>query len=601
LPTPPRFPIDAIRQDISEVRPWSDATWLHSSWAEPEAFQQALIDYHATLYAPHGKSGPAGIDFYHDAVLRFAMTERVALRWLVQLSDGERVVRSLSYAELHERAAALAQQLRERGHKPGEVLCILLPPADWLLVALLAALRIGATVCLVPPRGQQYVAGRLRAAKPAAILTDRLYSRLCPAGLPAPLVLGAKEEEGLRRGLPDDRSHTYPPAAAAFLVPSPLRDPPAQPVPLSAHAAYVRALHDALIAFALRPGDGLCAPLPEFDAAQYYPALILSTLLSGATLVLCDSTALAKDPSLLPRLGVTCLGLGAELRDRLRKLPPGACAPLSRLLRWFRSALEPLDVAAWRDLDQRCGLAQVPRVQLVFDAAAGGVQLLSAHYKGDPSLLVWPAPGCAWKLSPVDLHGSTQTAPGQVGLFLPAGSKKDQAFIILAKANPSNGDGYFLAGLTSPRRSGQIYPQSEVAAALGSLRGVLGVSGLAVPEAREPLRWSFVVLVFVGAGPVDPGLRAQIEQQLAFALGSEYQPDHVEIYPLFPKRLGPPDKPLSERAIDHAWCRSSYLVGALSQKTQRRSVQILTALREAALRLPNAPDSTDEAGPGSAG
>lgn len=599
MPTPPRFQIDAIRQDIGEARPWAAAAWLESSWSAPDAFQQALIDYHATLYAPHGKSGAAGIDFYHDAVLRFAMTERVALRWQVRLGDGERILRSLSYAELHERAAVLASQLRERGHKPGDVLCILLLPSDWLLIALFAALRIGATVCLVPPRGQQYVARRIRAAKPAGILTERLYSKLCPAGSPAPLLVGTKEDEGLRRGLPDDRSHTYAPAAPAFLLPSPLRDPPAQPVPLPAHLAYVRALADGLLSFGLKPGDGLCAPLPDFDPAQYYPALILSTLLSGATLVLCDTATLAKDPAVLQRLGISCLGLGAGLRDGLRKLPSAACAPLARLHRWFRSALEPLDVFAWRDLDQRCALSQVPRLQLVYEAASGGALLVSSLYKGDASLLLWPAPGFAWKLAPVDVLGSTQAAPGQSGLFLPAGAKKEQAFLILAKASTSSGDGYFLAGFTGPRRSGQIYPQSEVAEALSGLRGVIGVTSLAVPEAAEPLRWSFVLLIFTGANPQEPGLRSQIEQQITFALGSEFQPDHVEVFALFPKRLGPPDKPLAERPMDHAWCRSSYLIGALSQKMQRRSTQILTALRESALRLPNAPgaDSSDGAGP----
>lgn len=599
MPPLPRFHIDSIRSDILEARPWAGSAWLADSWAAPDAFQQSLVDYHATLYAPHGKSGSAGIDFYHDAVLRFAMTERVALRWLVQLSDGQQIIRSLSYAELHDRASVLAQQLRDRGHKPGDVICILLAPSDALLVALFAALRIGATVSMLPPRGLRYVARRINALKPACILTDRLYSKLCPSTGPAPFLLTGKEDDGLRRGLPDDRSHTYAPAAPAFLLPSPLRDPPAAVLPLSAQAAHFRALHDALLIFGLRPGDGLCAPLPDFDPAQHYPALILSTLLAGATWVICDSAALANDPSHLTRLGIQCLGISAGLRDGLRKLPSASTAPLSRLHRWFRSALEPLDIAAWRDLDQRAGMGQVPRLQLVYDAAQGGAVLVSSHHKGDASLLLWPALGWGWKLAPVDVMGSTQAAPGQSGLFLAAGAKKDHAFILLAKAAPSVGDGYLLAGFTNPRRAGQVFPQAEVAEAIGALPGVLGVSGLAVPESAEPLRWSFVLLVFLGADPAAVGLRTQLEQQITFAVGPEYQPDDVELLPLFPKRLGPTDKPLALRPIDHAWCRTSYQTGALQQKPQRRSVQILTALRESVLRLPTAPRlaSADEAGP----
>ena len=358
-------------------------------------------------------------------------------------------------------------------------------------------------------------------------------------------------------------------------------------------------MRDGLLIFGLKPGDGLCAPLPDYDPAQYYPALILATLLTGATFVLCDGAALAKDPALLPRLGVTCLGLSSGLRDGLRKLPAAACAPLSRLHLWFRNALEPLDVAAWRDLDTRCALAAVPRLQLIYEAAHGGALVVSSRYKGDASLLVWPAPGHPWKLSPVDVMGSTQASPAAHGVFLPAGWKKNQAFLILAKASASVGDGYFVGGQLGPRRSGQVYPQDEVAQALESVRGVAGVSGLAVPEGSEPLRWTFVILVFLGGNPQAPDLRSQLEQQISFAVGPEYQPDHVEIFPLYPKRLGPPDKPLSARPLDHAWCQSRYLMGALQQKTSRRSVQRLTALRAAVLQLPNAPDAGSNPGPDS--
>ena len=596
MPAPPLFPIDSIRQDMAEPRPWRDAPWLAKSWSAAEDLQQALIDYSASLHAPPAKSGSAGVDLYHDTVLRFAMTDRVALRWLVRLGDGERIVRSLSYAELHDRASVLAQQLREQGLKPGDPVCILLAPSDWLLVALFACLRIGVVVSVISPRGQQYVARRVKASKTAIILTDKLYAKLCPVGGPPSLLVGARDDEGLRRGLPDDRSHTYGPAAPVFLQPAPLRDPPAQLVPVPAQQAYSAALRDGLLLFGLKPGDGLCAPLPDFDPAQYYPALILATLLTGATFVLCDAAALAKDPALVPRLGITCLGLSNGLRDGLRKLPAAACAPLSRLHLWFRNALEPLDVATWRDLDTRCALAQVLRLQLIYEAAHGGALVVSSRYKGDASLLVWPAPGHPWKLAPVDVMGSTQATAVSHGLFLPTGWKKNQAFLILAKANSSVGDGYFVGGLLGPRRCGQVFPQAEVGEALASVRGVVGVSGLAIPEGSEPLRWTFVVLVFLGGNPQAADLRTQLEQQISFAVGSEYQPDHVEIFPLYPKRLGPSDKPLSTRPIDHAWCQSRYLMGALQQKTTRHSVQRLTALRAAVLQLPNAPAAGPDPG-----
>lgn len=593
-PTPPRFHIDAVREDVLAVRPFSSSRWLADSWAAPEAFLQALLDYNATLYAPHGKSGATGYDFYHDAILRFAGSERVALRMLQTLRDGERLVRTLSYAELHSRASTLATTLRESGLKAGDALCILLPPGEGLFVTLFAALRIGVTVSVLMPRGERYVASRLLALAPACIVTERLYARLCPQALPPPHILGSRdrEEEPLRRALPDDRTHTYGPAAPVFAVCSPLRDPTEAVTLIDAQQAYGRALRDALCVLSLKPGDGLCAPLPDYDPAQYYPSLILSALLAGATFVVCDSESLGKDPTLLGRLGITCLGIGRGLRDTLRKLPAGACAPLSRLHVWFRDVLEPVDVAAWRDLDQRCSLAQVPRFNWVYEAAHGGALLVSARYKGDASLLVWPAAGCAWKLSPVDVMGSSQGAPGQHGAFLPAGWKKPQAFLILLKAQSSSGDGYLIGGTLTPRRSGQVYPQAEVAAVVSELPAVLGVSYLVLPEGSEPLRFTFILLVFTGQNRIDSGLRGAIERQISFAMGGEFQPDHVELYPLFPRRLGPAEKPLAERPLDHAWCRTNYLIGALSQKLSRRSQQLLGELRQACLQLPTAPHAS---------
>lgn len=588
-PTPPRFHIDAVREDVLAARPLGNSRWLADSWAAPEAFHKALIDYNTTLYAPHGKSGVAGYDFYHDAVLRPAASERIALRSLQTLRDGERIVRTLSYAELHQRASVLATTLREGGLKPGDALCILLPPGEALVVCLFAGLRIGAVVSVLAPRGERYVASRIEALQPAVILTERLYARLVPKSAPPPHVLGAREEEPLRRSLPDDRTHTYAPTAPVFAVCSPLRAPTHAPIELLAQPAYGHALRDALCVLSLKPGDGLCAPLPDFDPTQHYPSLILATFLAGATFVLCDSESLGKDPSLIARLGITSLGIPRGLRDALRKLPAPACAPLSRLQVWFRDVLEPVDLAAWRDLDQRCSLAQVPRFNWVYEPAHGGTLLASARYKGDATLQVWPAAGCAWKLSPADVHGSSQTAPGQHGVFLPHGWKKPQAFLLLVKLPSSAGDGYLIGGTLTPRRSGHIYPQDEVATVLSELPGVLGVSGLALPEGSEPLRSSFILLVFVEPGRGDRNLRNAIERQITFALGSEYQPDFVESYPLFPRRLGPASDPPAARPIDHAWCRTQYLIGALAQRSNRRSMQLVGELRQACLRLPTSP------------
>lgn len=593
LPNSPRFDIDGLRADQAAARPWNDTGWLAESWRDADAFATALISYSSGLLSPPAKSSlQSGCDLYHDAVLRFVAQDRAALRTIGEGPDGRVTSRSLSYGELHTRVTNLAATLRARGLKAGDPLCILLPMGESFVVTLCAGLRLGLLVGIVQPRGERLVARRIAALKPACVVTERLYSRLHPASRATHVILDERESDLQIPPPLDDRSHTYAPAAPALALFSPLHSPITVPGMVPSTLLYARALRDGLCIFGLRAGDGLCAPSPDFDLMQYQPALLLSTLLCGATYVHCDAAVIGRDPSLLTRAGVTCLGIGRTLRDALRKLPSPqplvttpALAALGRLHCWFRPALDPLDVVTYRELDARAGLSQVPRMQLVYDAAQGGVVLTSARYRGDASLLVWPAPGCAWKLSPVDALGSTAAAPGQHGLYLPAGSKKEAAALLLAKAPRSVGDGYLLAGTLGTRRAGHVYPEAEVEAALAELPGVAGCCVMGVPDASEAGRTTLVLLLFTGGAATDAGLRSQIERQIEFALGAEHAPDHLEIYPLYPRR----DRKTG--ALDRAWCRTQYVIGALQQKTTRRSSQLLTALRAACAQLPGAAKS----------
>ena len=181
-----RFDLDGIRAEVALPQPLDKARWLEESYRDAAGFMSALCDYHAGFFTPAAKSNlVGGFDLYCDAVLRHAgpQSERVALR----LFDREQGLRTLSYAELHERAGRLSTALRERGGKPGQPVCFMLPFGESFVVALFAALRVGATVTYLPPYGERYVARRLAAIKPAYVITERLYQRLC-APFPAVLI-----------------------------------------------------------------------------------------------------------------------------------------------------------------------------------------------------------------------------------------------------------------------------------------------------------------------------------------------------------------------------------------------------------------------------
>ena len=561
-----RVNIDEIRAEIAQPQPLAQARWLDASWRDADGFMGALCDYHAGLLTPAAKSNlVGGFDLYTDAVLRHAgaQFERVALRRF----DRERgTISTLSYAELHERAGRLSVALRERGIKPGDPICLLAPFGEGFVVALFAALRVGAMLTCVPPLGERYVGRRLAACKPAFVLTERLYQRLCA---PHKTILLGESGQGFAH---ESRSHTYPPPLPALALLSPLRDPPWLPVKVPSSIAYLRALRDGLCVYGLRAGDGLCAP--GFSVLQHQPALLFAALLCGATLIDVEPAALGRDPGLIQRLGITCLGVNAATRDALRKAPQTA---LPTLRSWFRSPLEPFEAEAWRDFMTRHGFGAIPSFNAHIDAAAGGALLFSSRSKNlvVPTNHVLPAPGVEFKLAAADLSG--QKAPGHYGIFLPAGEKKECGFLFLSRA----GDGYFIGGTRLPRRAGHFYSHVEVEAVVQELPFVVGAATLALPEPGETSRFLFILLVFAGGNVLPADARLQIERHIALQLSPDHLPDAIETYELYPRRLESDAGPI----VDGDWCRTQYQTGQLFKKTQRKSGQLLTALRRACSTL----------------
>jgi hypothetical protein len=559
VPEAYRFDIDAIREQLVTAQPLLRTRWLQESYANPEGFLSALCDYHAALLTPAAKSNlSSGFDFYYDAVLRHASSvsaERVALRGF----DERRGLFSLTYGALHNRASSLTEVLREQGVKPKAVLCCLLPFGEGFLICLAAALRIGATVSFVPPLGERYVARRLKALKPAYVLTERLYEPLCLGHKP----LFVSESSGTPSY--DARSFTYAPAAPALLLVSPLREPPDSVTPVTSAVAYLRALRDGLCVYGLRAGDGLAAP--GFDVVQHQPALLLATLLCGATFVDLEPDALARDPTLLVRLGVTCLGINNATRDALRKAPQTS---LPRLRSWFRPVLEPLDSEAWRELLARHGLGAVPNLNVHIDAAQGGVQLFSSRNKSKITVsnFVLPALGVPYSLATPELSGQKSLA--RSGVYMSVGQKKGSGYLILARA----GEEYFLIGTLTPRCAGQVFPAAEVQAVVCELPWVVGAATVTIAQAGEVNRFAFVLLVFLGSREVKNAANvcAQIEQHISFLLSPQHVPSYIELYSLYPR--------MKEGVVDESWCQTQYVSGSLHRKSQSRSAKLLTELRK---------------------
>lgn len=74
----------------------------------------------------------------------------------------------------------------------------------------------------------------------------------------------------------------------------------------------------------------------------------------------------------------------------------------------------------------------------------------------------------------------------------------------------------------------------------------------------------------------------EIQERIRAALGDDFMPDHIELYPLFPRQ--------SAGQVDQAFCQVQHLRGMLHRKARRPVFRILTSLR-AALAAPAAVDA----------
>ncbi|MFY0577285.1 choice-of-anchor D domain-containing protein [Cystobacter fuscus] len=298
------------------------------SWDRSEEFFSALAAAHVGRGAPLKSRVGQHYDFFHDAVVRHANTDRIALR-LYDRRSGWQV---LGYRQLHEQAARRATEWARQGVKAGAKVCLLYPVGSELLISFAAALGLGACVSLLPPQGRRFIAHRLTTLAPDHIATEP-HQTLLVAGFEKK-VLQSKGQAA-----PAFTSHTAKPDEPVGLLFSPLVEPAGTPSVLTAEDAWRGALVDGLLTFGLGPGEHLCAP--GYHPLQHLPAFLLTTLLRGATYLHLELADLETNPALLTEHPVRALGVTPALRicccaraRRSRTWPTGSAIPRSPSTGW---------------------------------------------------------------------------------------------------------------------------------------------------------------------------------------------------------------------------------------------------------------------------
>ncbi|NHC45390.1 amino acid adenylation domain-containing protein [Motilibacter sp. K478] len=203
---------------------------------------------------------------------------------------------TLTYAELDERAAALAARLRARGAGPGRVVAVALDRSVELVASLYAAHRAGAAYLpLDPAHPADRLAFVLEDAHPVCVVCDASSAARLPAGTPVVLVDEAPEvapapATGPQAG-PDD------PAYVIYTSGSTGR-PKGVVVP---HRGIVNRLLWMQDAYRLGPDDRVVQKTPSgFDVSVWE---FFWPLLAGSTLVLARPGA-HRDPAYLAELFV---------------------------------------------------------------------------------------------------------------------------------------------------------------------------------------------------------------------------------------------------------------------------------------------------------
>ncbi len=535
--------------------PPANSAWLSLSWQYPARFWKELHGFWERRQAGQSKSVPLiRYDFHHDLLVRQKGQAAPALAWF---ENG--AWQSWSYAELGQRVDGLAATWEGVGVQPGETLAILHPPGPHWLAALLAGLRLGLVVSLLPPQGDAFVLRRLKNLAPQWLAMDPLYRHRLAAdwqGMVLPSTLSA---------LPPSRvSHGYLGAAIVAQCFDPTGPTPDLPRPVDADTLYLGALRDGVLSLGIKPGQACAAP--GWPLLESQPALVLAVLLSGATWVHIGLADIEKEPGRLLGRRIDVLGVSRPLRDALLANPP---VGEKTWRHWFRHPAESADLARWQEFIDLLQLEESYSGNLAWDAALGGAVIFSARCRGRAHHWALPAPGILWQLGMV----ASPELPGLGGMGRLALGKLDEkgetAWVATPHLLSPYRSGWNYLGAYPLGRAGRTYPRQEV---MDLLAGRWPYLALVEAPAGGADGDTLQVLLAFGEGVDAAALHALIATQL----GSEFLPDRIECIPLLPKRN-------AEGGADQEWCQFHYLTGELYRRQRSPIHRCLSELKQKVL------------------
>jgi hypothetical protein len=308
------------------------------------------------------------------------------------------------------------------------------------------------------------------------------------------------------------------------------------------------------------------------------PSFLLAGLLCGASYLHLSPKVIAARPELVMDQSIKAFGVSKKVRDILLEKQVQAGDSWEC---WFRNPAESQDMDQWHYFIQRLKLENAYAFNLRWDAALGGCSLFSIRRKGMAHVNVMPVPGSSWCLG--DLSGGGYTPPVDAGAYsisapgAPEKEKRATADIIVR-----NRQEWFFAGLNVFNKEGRTYPVQEILESLRNMgsRYSFFSSFVDVPQTDPGVGHRGVLLIFRGAktGFDDTVLLSHIRSLITQEMGDEFQPDEIEVFPLYPRLL-------EDAEVDHQWCRSQYLTGSLFRRSRGEIFQCITRLRGCVMNM----------------
>ncbi|HET9932102.1 MAG TPA: hypothetical protein VFQ35_15470, partial [Polyangiaceae bacterium] len=273
-----------------------------------------------------------------------------------------------------------------------------------------------------------------------------------------------------------------------------------------------------------------------------------SAWFAGAAFVELSAERVARQPELLSAYQVNFLGVRPELRDAFNER---AQWPAPTVRGWFRNLTDALVLTPWDRFGKLASAAGVFGFNTAFSESAGGALLRGPTLNDEPSLRAWPVAGRPWLLT--EVLGGTLESLHDSGIYTPLHAEKaieGAPRLILSRGER----GYECSGALDLGPDACTYPIEEVSRVAERHPAVtyasVVVSGRGINSANVTL------LAFCE----DPSAvdRTDVLRWLEREMGARLLPGRVEVFALLPR--------LGKEGVDHGWCRSQYLSGALTKK-----------------------------------